>query len=163
MEQVDQCSAYMWMCRTKSTWAGVRRRRRMAWALPARGPRCGWRRLLGTADTWPRRLGTASEEWAQGGPRGALAVEWVEVAARMGNEEKNEGKLYRCFIIRGTQAHMSTGLRVWILFFQTHYKIPVRFRVVPTSVPTGTNSYLYPRPLGLLTVATRVLCTRCHL
>ena len=55
------------------------------------------------------------------------------------------------------------GLRVRISIFQTRYKIPVGFRVVPAPAPAGTNPDPNPRPAGRVSAGTRVFCTSCHL
>ena len=58
---------------------------------------------------------------------------------------------------------MSAGLRIRILNFETRYKIPVGFEVVPAPVPAGTNPDPSPRPTGSVSADLRVFCTRCHL
>ena len=124
--------------------------------------------------------GEAEGRWGLGGPLGgaALAASWgapgaslvgdwgLWVAARTGEWGGREGMnetLEIIYIYRGSRVRMSTDLRVWILNFETRYKIPVGFRVIPAPVPAGTNPDPNPRPAGRVSAGTRVFYTRCHL
>ena len=71
-----------------------------------------------------------------------------------------------CFIYKDGRTPLLSGFasfRVRVSNFQTRYKIPIGFGIVPVPVPAGTNTDPNPRPAGRVSADLRVFCTRCHL
>ena len=147
-------------------WSDARRPEEEGERRPAteRRPLAEWRpaaRGGGRGGPLAEGRGRRERRWGRG------ALGWVGAAAgtrewgRKGTRETLESRddLYKgCYCVR---THMSAGLRVRILNFQTRYEIPVGFRVVPA--PAGTNPNPNPRPAGRVSAGTRVFCIRCHL